>query len=490
MTSRAPMAGLAVWLGAASSVLAGELRFPPPDFESGYTMPVTQYPAARWQGWEYLDVVVLLVSLAVATWLVHGHRSRRGVVALSVFSLLYFGFLREGCICAIGSVQNVALALGNPAYALPVAVGVFFAAPVLVALFFGRTFCAAVCPHGALQDLVLVRPVRVPAWLESGLSIVPLVFLGAGVAFAATGAGFVICRYDPFVPIFRLGGGWGMVTTGIALLALGTVVGRPYCRFLCPYGALLRIASALSRWRLRVTPDVCTQCRLCPSACPFEAIEEPEPGLVRSKDVAPARSAIWRGLGWLPVWVVVGTVVGWGFGRGAASLHPTVHLALAAQSAGAGTSEPRAESVSRPDRLALARAEREMRELLPRAADLIRRMQIAGAGLGAWTGLVVGLKILGAGMVRRRSEFQPDRSACVACARCFASCPQERIRLGMTPSPEWLAEVEATRTAACGSLGSAGGAGSCAHAHSPAGPAVPILGTTSTHHPEKKGKAS
>ncbi len=294
---------------------------------------------------------------------------------------------------------------------------------------------------------------RVPAWLETGLSVLPLVFLGAGVAFAATGAGFVICRYDPFVPIFRLNGGWGMVTTGVVLLGLGTVVGRPYCRFACPYGALLRVASALSRWRLRVTPDVCTQCRLCPSACPFEAIESPEPGLVRAKEIAPARSGIWRALAWLPVWMVVGAAVGWGFGRGAAALHPTVHLALARQETVEGAAEG-----SRPDRLALARAEREARELTPRAAELVRRMQYAGLGLGAWTGLVIGLKVLSVGMVRRRNEFQPDRSACVACARCFESCPQERIRLGLTPSPEIPGDLPAAPAPGVGC-----GSGTCGH---------------------------
>ncbi len=435
MKQGAVSVGIGLELAATVAAMAGDLRFPPPDFESGHTMPVTRYPAADWAGWEILDIAVLLACLALATWLVHGRRSRRGVVLLSVFSLGYFGFFREGCVCAIGSVQNVALALGVPSYTLPVTVGVFFAAPVLVALFFGRTFCAAVCPHGALQDLVLVKPLRVPAWLETGLSVVPLIFLGAGAAFAATGAGFVICRYDPFVPLFRLSGGWGMVTAGVALLAIGTVVGRPYCRFLCPYGALLRLASALSRWRVRVTPDVCTQCRLCPSACPFEAIESPDAGLVRAREVAPARSAVRRALAWLPVWLVLGAVVGWGFGRGAAWWHPTVRLALAHQELTQRGTPPEVEP-SRPDRLALARAEREARELLPRAADLARRMELAGLGLGVWTGMVIGLKFLSVGMVRRRSEFQPDRGACVACARCFTSCPQERIRLGLAPSPE------------------------------------------------------
>ena len=106
-----------------ASALA-EQRFPPPEFESGHQLPVMPTPAARALLWQYLDVAVLGVLLGLATWVVYRKRSRRGVLALSVFSLLYFGFWRKGCVCAIGSLQNVALALGDGRYAVPLVVTV------------------------------------------------------------------------------------------------------------------------------------------------------------------------------------------------------------------------------------------------------------------------------------------------------------------------------------------------------------------------------
>ena len=42
---------------------------------------------------------------------------------------------------------------------------------------------------------------------------------------------------------FRLNGPSHMFFLGGLLLALGVVVGRPYCRFLCPYGVILRLLS-------------------------------------------------------------------------------------------------------------------------------------------------------------------------------------------------------------------------------------------------------
>ena len=123
---------------------------------------------------------------------------------------------------------------------------------------------------------MLLKPVKVPPWLEQALSVLPYIYLGAGVLFAATGSAFIICQYDPFVPIFRMSGRTLMVLSGAALLLLGVFVGRPYCRFLCPYGALLKLGAIVAKWRVRVTPDYCTQCRLCEASCPFGAMREPE----------------------------------------------------------------------------------------------------------------------------------------------------------------------------------------------------------------------
>ncbi len=452
------LALLTLSLGAA----AGELRFLPPDFDSGYKMPLTEYPGARAQGLEYLDVIVLAGCLGLASWLVHRERSRRGIVALSMFSMVYFGFYREGCICAIGSVQNVALALFGSGYALPVGVAAFFAAPLLVALFFGRSFCAAVCPHGALQDLVLVKPLSLPRWLENGLGILPFIYLGAGITFAATGAAFVICRFDPFIPIFRLSGSTGMVLTGAAFLGVGMFIGRPYCRFLCPYGALLRIASALSRWKVRITPDTCTQCRLCTESCPFGVIREPDAGLSRPRDVATARRRVITVLVLLPLIVAAGAGVGWVFGGSAARMHPTVELA---ETYAQRLSPESIARLNNAQRLALTRAEKQAKVLLPRALDLRERFRTAGLWFGVWSGIVVGIKLVSLGMVRRRADYEPDRTGCYACARCFASCPQERIRLGLTPIPEGVIAPAVVVPAVAVSAPKSGGCGCASGGH-------------------------
>lgn len=420
-------------LGLAWALTAGAAsRFPPPDFEGGHQLPVTTTPAPRELNLEYLDAVVLLAALVLATWLVYRPRSRRGLAVLSIFSLAYFGFYRRGCVCAIGAVQNIALGMFDRSYPIPLTVLVFFLAPIVVALFFGRTFCAAVCPQGAIQDLVLVKPFKVPLWLEHGLGVIPFLFLGAGVIFAATGSAFLICRFDPFVPFFRLSGSLSLLTLGAAFLIVGMFIGRPYCRFFCPYGALLRLAALAAKWRVRVTPNVCTQCRLCEHACPFGAMRNPTPtGLALETPAVERKRLSWLLL-LLPALVAIGALAGYRLAPAAAQLHPTVELAefyLANQKT------PVVYPPMTPEALSLERAAADPDTLLAAARVVRQRTTLACWLLGGWVGLVIGLKLLALSVRVTRTDFEPDRGACVACARCFISCPNERVRLGLPPEP-------------------------------------------------------
>lgn len=425
---------LLIWLGVALLGLwvVAEQRFPPPEFvETGHQLPPTTTPGPRGPAWAYIDVAVLAAFLGISTWLVHRSRSRRALFWLGIGSVLYFGFWRRGCICAIGSPQNVTLALCDPSYAVPFTVIMFFLLPLVVALFFGRTFCAAVCPHGALQDLVLVRSVALPAWLENGLGLLPYVFLGAGIWLASAGGPFLFCHYDPFVPLFRLNGRTAMVLTGAILLLLGTVVGRPYCRFACPYGALLKMVATLSKWRIRTTPNYCTQCRLCEASCPFGAMREPSTGRPEARALpAERRRFSWALAAW-PLLILLGAWLGSRFAVPASHLHP--HVALA-ETLVAQKDAPPLSGTLTPDELGLARARQAPAEILQRAATVRQRFIFGGWIFGGWVGLVAGWKFLRLHLRRARTDYEPDPGDCVGCARCFDYCPNELVRRGHLPA--------------------------------------------------------
>jgi NosR/NirI family nitrous oxide reductase transcriptional regulator len=423
--------GDAIILGTVSAlVLCGGAfaveRFPPPDFESGYQLPSPTTPAPRQDIYQYVDVLVLFAALVVSSYLVLRKRSRRLIFALMVFSLAYFGFWRNGCVCSIGAIQNIALSIFDSGYAVGFVGAAFFLLPLVFTLFFGRTFCAAVCPLGAIQDVVLLKPVSVPGWLESSLRLFAYVYLGLAVLFAATGSAFVICRYDPFVSFFRLSGNLNLLILGACFLLVGVFVGRPYCRFVCPYGIILRQLSRVSRWRVSITPDECIKCRLCEDSCPFGAIEKPTVEWPM-RDLGGSKKRLGLMIILLPVLIAVG---GWAVSAGGgpmSRMHSTVRLAERIYLEQAGQAEGTTDASS-----AFRATGRELKELYAEAAGIQAHFALGGWMLGGFVGLVTGLKLIRHSLWQQRDDYQAEMAGCVACGRCFKYCPREHIGSGKT----------------------------------------------------------
>lgn len=410
------MAGWAAWA-------PGVERFPPPEFEPGtYTMPEPTTPPPRAHLMELVDVLALVTALALSSYAVLVKRLRKAVLWIMLGSLAYFGFVRQGCVCPIGSIQDVTLALFDSGYAVPLSVLVFFLLPLLFTLFVGRTFCAAVCPLGAAQDVVVWKPLKLPPWLEQALGVLPFLYLGLAVLFAATGSAFVICEWDPFVSFFRRSGSFQMLAIGAGFLVVGLFIGRPYCRFLCPYGALLSLLSRISRWNVTLTPDDCLKCRICDVACPFGAIAEPD------EEAPPRPKPGWRrllALGALTLGLMAGGAwLGSQLAVPLSKVNRTVKLSerIAAEDAG---------TLQEQDNWSKAfRATGKPTHELHAAALRVRGQFYQGALLlGAFMGLVIGVKLISLSFDQPHRVYEPDTANCVACGRCYSYCPRVLVQV-------------------------------------------------------------
>lgn len=398
-------------------VAAAQERFPRPEFQSGYEYPVDQMPLHRSVSWEYIDTGVLVLALSLATWLALKKRSRKGLIWLSVFSLAYFGFFREGCVCSVGSVQNIALALFNDGYSIPLTALLFFIIPLVFALFAGRVFCSAVCPLGAIQELTGIKPVKLPKAVESIMISIPFIYLALAVLFAANESQFIICKYDPYVGIFRLDAPYTMVIFGSLLLIAGVFINRPYCRYLCPYGVLLNIFSRFSSRHLTITPAECTNCRLCEESCPYDAIV---PSDINRPYEEPksARKRFLTSLILLPFFVAAGALIFYNLAPSLSKIHRDVKLAVELRK----EAEEGIPAISKTA-LAFREAGRTEEELFANEKLIISSFRKGSIWVGIFLGLSFGLSIISLSSRTKRTEYKPHQGKCFSCGRCFKYCP-------------------------------------------------------------------
>ena len=199
--------------------------------------------------------------------------------------------------CPLGSLQNF---FASPGFAGGIAtlradaLAVFAVAGFLLAIGFaaGRIACGWVCPFGLLQELLYRIPlpkVPVPAgWKQAkyAVLIIFVVLLPLFLRPVQGGGGDpwfckAICPDGTLVagwPLAAIDGGetfqLGFMFTWkstllVLVLVWAAVSKRPFCRVLCPLGAIWGLAGKVSLFRMRVTRE-CIRCGKCREACPVD----------------------------------------------------------------------------------------------------------------------------------------------------------------------------------------------------------------------------
>ena len=128
----------------------------------------------------------------------------------------------------------------------------------------------------------------------------------------------------------------------------------------------------------------------------------------------------------LPVLVAAGGWLGTLLEVPLSRLHPTIRLADRIHLEEAGQVEGTIDASD-----AFRETGRPIEELYQKASEETEWFGVAGIWLGAWVGLVIGVKLIHLSVRRRRTDYQPERAGCVACGRCFWYCPEEQVRLGL-----------------------------------------------------------
>jgi len=190
----------------------------------------------------------------------------------------------EGWLPIAGLMNSKYLLLTGQMPAIHPAAMVLFLAFVGMSLLLKKSFCGWLCPVGTVSEYlwklgkkIYGRTVRLPKGLDLPLRGLKYLLLGffvfiVGSMSAEALQEFMSTPYGLIADVkmlnfFRTMGLTAMCVV-LMLGLLSTLVQNFWCRYLCPYGALMGLVSLLSPVKIRRDVEACVDCGKCAKACP------------------------------------------------------------------------------------------------------------------------------------------------------------------------------------------------------------------------------
>ncbi|MCF6248630.1 MAG: 4Fe-4S binding protein [Desulfobacula sp.] len=162
---------------------------------------------------------------------------------------------------------------------------IIFLIACMTAMIVKKGFCSWICPFGLLSEylaklhgLMFKNNLHLPSWLDYILRSIKYLLAGFFIwsIFFKMPIGsieqFIQSPYNRFADVKMLHFFTQVSQTALivifALLALSIFIKYFWCRYLCPYGAVLGIISFMSLGKIRRDPEHCTECGKCEQHCP------------------------------------------------------------------------------------------------------------------------------------------------------------------------------------------------------------------------------
>ena len=186
-------------------------------------------------------------------------------------------------ICPFGGVVSVYQFITTGTFVRKIHSAAFILMWIVFALtlFLGPVFCGWVCPFGSIQEWFgkLGRKIfkrrfnrLIPYRVDRILRYLRYVVLGMIVYMTAATGTLMFANIDPYFALFNF---WttevaivGVIIL-IAVLLLSLLVERPFCKYACPYGALLGVFNLFRFFKVRRNRSTCIDCRACDRSCPM-----------------------------------------------------------------------------------------------------------------------------------------------------------------------------------------------------------------------------
>jgi polyferredoxin len=199
--------------------------------------------------------------------------------------------------CPIGAVQAV---VSSVKYDAPYYIIGFF---LLVGGLLGRFVCGFLCPFGLVQELLhrIPFPIKTSSFRgDRQLRFVKYAVLAIFVVLLPMRAVNVAGGGDPWFckwicPAGTLEGGIPLLSASsmlreaagllfawkagllAAVIFISLILCRPFCKYLCPLGAVYALLNRHALLRYKVDADACTRCGACAKACPMQVDPAKQP---------------------------------------------------------------------------------------------------------------------------------------------------------------------------------------------------------------------
>jgi polyferredoxin len=190
----------------------------------------------------------------------------------------------EGWLPIAGLMNTKYFLLTGRVPAIHPAAMVLFIAFTLTSLLLKKAFCSWLCPVGTLSEhlwklgkRLLGHNLLAPKWLDVSLRGLKYLLLGffvfvIGTMSAEAIRDFMSTPYGLVADVkmlnfFREIGQTAAIVIGLLIL-MSMLIQNFWCRYLCPYGALLGLASLFSPVKIRRDIEACVDCGKCARVCP------------------------------------------------------------------------------------------------------------------------------------------------------------------------------------------------------------------------------
>jgi polyferredoxin len=152
-----------------------------------------------------------------------------------------------------------------------------------ISFMYRKAFCSWICPVGTISEWLwqtgrtfITRTIAPPRWFDIPLRGLKYILLGLFLYVVITMPvpeirAFLTSSYGQVADVkmlnfFReMGETTAIVLAG--LVAVSLVVKNAWCRYLCPYGAMMGLVALVSPTRIVRNTDACIDCARCEKAC-------------------------------------------------------------------------------------------------------------------------------------------------------------------------------------------------------------------------------